>query len=61
MSDVEHIDHNRTHDLTIREIKDCPTFSDCTDEESLEVIETLKKLTTIAYNYYQKQSQILEK
>ncbi len=61
MSATQHIDRNRTHDLTIGEIKGCPMFSACTDEEALEVIETLKKLTTIAYDYYQKQSKILEK
>lgn len=55
------IDRTRTHDLTIEEVRACPKFADFTDEQANEVIETLKVLTKIAYDYYKKHSQNPEK
>lgn len=61
MDTPKSIDRTRIHNVTIEEVRACPLFEDCTDEEALEVIDTLKKLATIAYNYYQKQRKIVEK
>ena len=47
--------HNRKHDLTIEEVKSCPWFATFTDEQSLEVIRTIKELTKIVYYAYQKE------
>jgi hypothetical protein len=47
--------HNRKHDLTIEEVKSCAWFATFTDEQSLEVIRTIKELTKIAYYAYQKE------
>jgi uncharacterized protein YfbU (UPF0304 family) len=42
----------RQHDLTIDEVKACKIFQNLTDEQALEVIDTLKKFTVIVYNFY---------
>jgi len=55
------IDYSRSHDLTIEEVKACPLFSNMTDQEAEEVIETLKLFTKITYDYYQKSRQIVGK
>jgi len=54
------IDYARTHDLTIEEVKACPSFAHFTDSQALEVIETLKKFTKIAYDYYKNPNISLE-
>jgi hypothetical protein len=48
------IDYSRTHDLTIEEVKACPMFAHLTDEQAEEVIETIKLLSKIAYDFYKK-------
>jgi len=55
------IDHTRAHDLTIEEIRTCPQFAHCTDEQAKEIIETLKTFTKIVFDYYQKSRKKIEK
>jgi len=57
MDTPEHIDRTRTHDLTIEEIRACPEFSDFTDEQAKEVVETIKTFAKIVFDYYQKKRQ----
>lgn len=54
MGNGQKYDYNRTHDITIEEVKACPMFAHLTDEEAREVVETLKQFTVIVYNFYQK-------
>lgn len=61
MDTPEHIDRARTHDLTISEIQACPEFSDFTDEQAKEVVETLKIFTKIVFDFYQKIGKKIEK
>ena len=51
MSVKSSIDQFRQHDLTIEEVKACPTFAHFTDSQASEVIETIKLLSKIAYDY----------
>jgi len=50
----QNIDFSRCHDLTIEEVKACPTFAHFTDEQAMELIETLKLFTKIAFDSYKK-------
>lgn len=54
MDTPKDIDFKRTNDITIEEVKACSIFAHLTDEEALEVIETLKLFTKIAYDVYKK-------
>lgn len=45
----------RIHDLTIEEVKACAPFSHFTDEQALEVIETLKLFSKISFDCYEKE------
>lgn len=45
----------RIHDLTIEEVKACGTFSNFTDEQALEVVETLKLFCKISFDFYEKE------
>lgn len=57
MDTPKHIDRTRNHDLTIEEIKACPTFAHFTDEQAQEVVETIKLFAKIAYDFYKKDAQ----
>jgi len=48
------MDRTRHHDLTVEEVKACPSFADFTNEQAKEVIEILKLFTKIAYDFYEK-------
>jgi len=48
------IDYARTHDLTIEEVKACPSFAHFTDQQAQEIIEALKLFTKITYDAYKK-------
>jgi hypothetical protein len=50
----EHIDRNRTHDLTIEEVKAITAFQHFTDQEAAEVIEMIKVFTKIVCDFYKK-------
>lgn len=54
MDTLKGIDRTRYDDLTIKEIKSCPSFAHFTDEQANEVIETLKTFTKIVYDCYKK-------
>ena len=54
MARERHIDYQRLHDITIEEVKACPTLAHLTDEEAEEVIVALKQFTKITYDYYKK-------
>jgi len=51
------IDRTRQHDLTVEEIRACPTFAHFTDEQAREAIETLKLFVKIAYDFYKKDAK----
>ena len=59
MKRERNIDYRRAHDVTIEEVKASPTFSHFTDQQALEVIETLKLLSKIAYDFYKKDEKFL--
>lgn len=61
MGKLNDIDYSRDHDLTVKEILSCPTFAHFTDEQAQEVVETLKLLAKIAYDFYKKGTQYDEK
>jgi len=44
----------RDYDLTPDEIRACPAFAHFTDAQVNEVIETIKTLSFIIFEYYQK-------
>ena len=48
------IDYARITDLTVQEVKCCMLFAHLTDEEAIELIETLKALTKTAYEAHKK-------
>lgn len=54
---LKDIDRNRRHDITIEEVKACSIFMHLTDEQALDVINTVKQLTVIAYEFYQKKER----
>ena len=45
----------RTHDITPEEVRQFDRFKDYTDEQVLELIETIKTYTQIIYNLLSKQ------
>ena len=47
----------RTHDITPEEVRQFDRFKDYTDEQVLELIETIKTYTQIIYNLLSKQSK----
>jgi hypothetical protein len=47
------LDPNREHDITIQEVLTCDVFSHFSEEQALEVIETLKQFAVIVYNFHQ--------
>jgi hypothetical protein len=58
MSEVTNdIDRARHHDLTVEEVRACPTFAHFTDEQAQEVIETFKLFAKIAYDSYKKDAK----
>jgi hypothetical protein len=54
MKNEINIDPKRKHDITIEEVRSCPMFAHFTDEQAMEVINTLKQFTLIVYDAYQK-------
>jgi len=54
MNNLKDTDINRQHDITIKEVKACPMFAHFTDEQAMEVINTLKQFTLIVYDAYSK-------
>jgi hypothetical protein len=44
----------RTDDLTIEELRAIPIFSQCSEEQLSEMIDTIKRFTVIMYDYYHK-------
>lgn len=50
-------DYTRIDDITLDEVKAVPIFKDFSDEQALEVIQTIKEFTLIVYEYYQKNRQ----
>ena len=61
MARDKNIDYARPHDLTIDEVRACPEFADCTDEQAQAIIETLKVFTKVVFDYYKKTGQNAEK
>ena len=55
MDKSANIDYLRNHDLTIEEIRECPAFAKCNDEEAVVVIDALKAFAKIAYDLYEKE------
>ena len=55
MAPESNIDYGRIHDLTIEEVRACPTFQHFTDSQVQQVIETIKLFTKIAYDFYKKE------
>jgi hypothetical protein len=55
MSVLNNTDRTREHDITIAEVKSCPLFAHLTDEEALEVVNTIKQFSLIIYHYYQRE------
>lgn len=53
MKPQENLSLLRDHDLTVEEVKACDLFRHLSDEEALEVIETLKILSKIVFDEYQ--------
>lgn len=53
------IDYNRRHDLTVEEVKACPAFRDMTDQQALEVIDTIKQICRISLEYIDNQQNKL--
>ena len=49
-------DLERTHDLSIDEIRACEAYKNFTDEQAQRLIETLKAFTQIVFEYNQKKS-----
>ncbi len=50
MNTGQDIDRTRITDLTIEEVRACPTFARLNDNQANEVLETLKLFTKIAYD-----------
>jgi hypothetical protein len=48
------IDCCRTDDLTIEELRGVSIFSQCSDEQLSEMVDTIKRFTVIMYDYYHK-------
>lgn len=44
----------RIHDITIQEVKAAPVFSNFSDKEAQEVVDTFKLLANIILKYYEK-------
>ncbi|MDO3641230.1 hypothetical protein [Mucilaginibacter sp. L3T2-6] len=57
MSQVIDLNPKRKHDLTIEEVRSCPWFAHFTDEQAIEVINTLKEISQIAYYIYRQEKQ----
>lgn len=55
------IDYTRKHDLAIDEVRACPLFANCTDEQLQGIVETLKTFSKIAYDLYKKEQKSLDK
>jgi hypothetical protein len=48
------IDYARESDLTIEELRASVTFSELTDEQAQEVLNTIKSFTEIVFYFYKK-------
>lgn len=48
------VDYSRKEDITVEEVKACAMFAYFTDEQAMEVVETIKRLTVIIYGCYQR-------
>ena len=51
MEKLKELDITRKHDLTIEELKAHHLFAHLTDEQLIEIITTIKKLTEIAFSF----------
>ena len=56
MEELKEIDITRKHDLTIEELRAHYLFAHFTDDQLIEVITTIKKLTEIAFSIYLNQN-----
>lgn len=45
---------NRSHDLSIEEVKSSRQFAHFKDEHVLEIIKTIKRFSEIVYDFYKK-------
>lgn len=43
-------DYTREHDLTIAEVRACPSFAHLSDDQAREVVEAFKLFAKIAYD-----------
>ena len=57
---MERIDYTREHDLTVEEIKACPSFAHFTDEQAEEAVQTLKTFTKIVFDFHKNTAKNLE-
>lgn len=48
------MDHNREKELTIKELRVYPLFARFSDEQALEVIDTIRRFTEITFEFYQR-------
>jgi len=46
--------YSREDDLTVEELRAYPMFAHFSDEQALEAIDTIRRFTEIAYEFYQR-------
>ena len=49
MEKIENPDSNRSHDITIDEVKSFPMFTHFSDAQASEVVQTIKRFTEIVF------------